>query len=122
MTHVFYKCVQLVQGVIMLISITSSFFLILKKTSRTSFCFFGTSKSVFPQCLLFTLFCFREKNGEKKLTINLNKFCLHAVVGLATHCANRLSALLPRAPENQCLKYYNATISKYIKLIFCYVM
>ena len=85
MTHVFYKCVQLVQGVIMLISITSSFFLILKKTSRSSFCFFGTSKSVFPQCLLFTLFCFREKNGEKNLTINLNKFCLHAIAGFATH-------------------------------------
>ena len=112
MTHVFYKCVQLVQGVIMLISITSSFFLILKKTSRTFFL------SVY--CLL--CFVLERKTEKKKLTINLNKFCLHAVVGLATHCANRLSALLPRAPENQCLKYYNATISKYIKLIFCYVM
>ena len=96
MTHVFYKCVQLVHGVIMLISIT----IILlcnfekKKTSRTSFCFFGTSKLASPQCLLFTLFCFTEKNGEKKLTINLNKFCLHAVAGIATHCANRHGALL----------------------------
>ena len=95
MTHVFYKCVQLVQGVIMLISITIILlFNFEKKTSRTSFCFFGTSKLVSPQCLLFTLFCFTEKNGEKKLTINLNKLCLHAVAGIATHCANRHGALL----------------------------
>ena len=44
-----------------------------------SFCFFVTSKLVSPQCLLFTLFCFREKHGGKNLTINLNTFCLHAV-------------------------------------------
>ena len=74
MTHVFYKCVQLVQGVIMLISITSSFFLILKKTSRTSFCFFGTSKLVSPQCLLFHLSFFREKNGEKTLQLTSINF------------------------------------------------
>ena len=95
MTHVFYKCMQLEQGVIMLISITIILlFNFEKKTSRTSFCFFGTSKLVSHQCLLFTLFCFTEKNGEKKLTINLNKFCLHAVAGIATHCANRHGALL----------------------------
>ena len=46
----------------------------MKKTSRTSFCFFGTSKLVFPQCLLFTLFCFREKNGEKTLQLTSINF------------------------------------------------
>ena len=98
MTHVFYKCVQLVQGVIMLISITIIiFFNFEKKTSRTSFCFFGTSKLVSTQCLLFTLFYFTEKNGEKKLRINFNKFCLHAVAGIATPCAYRHGALLLRS-------------------------
>ena len=36
----------------------SSFFLILKKTSHTSFCFFETSKLVSPQFLLFTFVLF----------------------------------------------------------------
>ena len=52
----------------------SSFFLILKKTSHTSFCFFETSKLVSPQFLLFTLFCFREKNGEKTLQLTSINF------------------------------------------------
>ena len=59
----------------MLISITIILLLILilKKTSHTSFCFFETSKLVSPQFLLFTLFCFREKKGEKALQlISLN--------------------------------------------------
>ena len=63
------------QGEIMLISIRpSSFFLILKKTSHTSFCFFETSKLVSPQFLLLTLFCFREKNGEKTLQLTSINF------------------------------------------------
>ena len=41
----------------------------MKKTSHTSFCFFETSTLVSPQFLLFTLFCFREKNGEKTLQL-----------------------------------------------------
>ena len=50
----------------MLISIT----IILRFNSfHTSSCFFGTSKLVSPQFLLFTLFCFREKNGEKTLQL-----------------------------------------------------
>ena len=67
----FIKCVQLVQGVIMLISIT----IILRfNSSHTSFSFFGTSKLVSPQFLLFTLFCFREKNGEKTLQLTSINF------------------------------------------------
>ena len=48
--------------------------IILKKTSHTSFCFFETSKLVSPQFLLFTLFCFREKNGEKTLQLTSINF------------------------------------------------
>ena len=39
-----------------------------------SFCFFETSKCVSPQFLLFTLFCFREKNGEKALQLTSINF------------------------------------------------
>ena len=56
------------QGEIMLISITIILPFILKKTSHMSFCFFDISKLVFPQFLLFTLFCFGEKKGEKTLS------------------------------------------------------
>ena len=46
----------------------------MKKTSQTSFCSFETSKLVSPQFLLFTLFCFREKNGEKTLQLTSINF------------------------------------------------
>ena len=59
----------------MLISITIILrFNFEKKNSHTSFCFFGTSKLVSTQFLLFTLFCFREKNGGKNL-IRIMAFC-----------------------------------------------
>ena len=72
--RIFYKCVQLVQGEIMLISITIILLFNFEKTSHTSFCFFETSKLVSPQFLLFTLFCFREKNGEKTLQLTSINF------------------------------------------------
>jgi len=75
----------------------SSFFLILKKTFHTSFCFFGTSKLVSPQFLLFTLVCFWEKDGEKTLQLTSINFCWPAVAGFGTHCANRHGALHPRS-------------------------
>ena len=63
------------QGEIMLISITIMLlFNFEKKTPQTSFCFFETSKLVFPQFFLFTLFCFREKNGEKTLQLTSLNF------------------------------------------------
>ena len=46
----------------------------MKKTSHTSLCFFETSKLVSPQFLLFTFFCFREKNVEKTLQLTLINF------------------------------------------------
>ena len=110
---------QLVQGEIMLISITIILlFNFEKKTSHTSFCFFETSKLVSPQYLLFTLFCFRETNGEKTLKLtSINLFT----------CGWRICDALREspwrvAPEKQSLKQHNATISKYINLIFCYVI
>ena len=62
------------QGEIMLISITIILLFNFEKTSHTSFCFFETSKLVSPQFLLFTLFCFREKNGEKTLQLTSVNF------------------------------------------------
>ena len=61
----------------MVISITIILLLILKKktkTSHTSFCFFGTSKLVFRQCLLFTLSYFREKSEKKTLQLTSINF------------------------------------------------
>ena len=58
----------------MLISITIILLFNFEKTSHTSFCFFETSKLVSPQFLLFTLFCFREKNGEKTLQLTSINF------------------------------------------------
>ena len=62
------------QGEIMLISITIILLFNFEKTSHTSFCFFETSKLVSPKFLLFTLFCFREKNGEKTLQLTSTNF------------------------------------------------
>ena len=63
------------QGEIMLISVTIILlFNFEKKTSHTPFCFFETSKLVSPQFLLFTLFCFRQKNGEKTLQLTSINF------------------------------------------------
>ena len=58
----------------MLISITIILLFNFEKTSHTSFFFFETSKLVSPQFLLFTLFCFREKNGEKTLQLTSINF------------------------------------------------
>ena len=58
----------------MLISITIILLFNFEKTSHTSFCFFETSKLVSPQFLLFPLFCFREKNGEKTLQLTSTNF------------------------------------------------
>ena len=66
--RVFCKCVQLVQGEIMLILITIILLFNFEKNISHVFLFhFETPKLVSPQFLLFTLFCFRERNGEKTL-------------------------------------------------------
>ena len=64
------------QGEIMLIWITIIllFNFEKKKTSHASFCFFETSKLVFPQFLLFILFCFREKTEKKTLQLTSINF------------------------------------------------
>ena len=68
--RVFYKCVQLVQGEIMLISITIILlFDFEKKIISYVYLFLRNFKICYSQCLLFTLFCFREKNGEKILQL-----------------------------------------------------
>ena len=63
------------QGVIMLISITIILrFNFEKKNSNTSFCFFGTSKLVSTQFLLFTLFFLERKTEEKTLQLTSINF------------------------------------------------
>ena len=72
------KCVQLVQGVIMLISITTSLLLFnFEKNISYVFLFLRNFKLLSSQFLMFTLFCFREKNGEKTLQLtSINLVCM----------------------------------------------
>ena len=109
----FSECVQLVQGEIMLISITIILLFNFEKTSHTSFCFFETSKLVFPQFLLFTLFYFRERNGEKTLKLITIDFVYMRLTDL-----RRIARIAMARCTREGLKQYNATISKYINLIF----
>ena len=110
--RIFYKCVQLVQDEIMLLSITIILLFNFEKKSHTSFCFFETSKVVSPQFLLFTLFCFREKNGEKTLQLTSINFVYMRLPRIARIAMARCTG------EKQSLKQYNATISKYINQFF----
>ena len=64
-----------VQGEIMLISITIILlFNFEKKNISYVFLFLRNFKISFPQFLPFTLFCFREKNGEKTLQLTSINF------------------------------------------------
>ena len=76
--------IKLVQGVIMLISITI-LRLNFEKNISYVFLFLGNFKISFPSVFTVYFVLFLRENGGKKLTINLNKFCLHAVAGSATH-------------------------------------
>ena len=62
------------QGEIMLISITIILLFNFEKNILYVFLFLRNFKISFPQFLLFTLFCFREKNGEKTLQLTSINF------------------------------------------------
>ena len=72
--RVFYKCVQLVQGEIMLISITITLLLNLEKNISYVFLFLRNFQISFPSVFTVTLFCFREKSGEKTLQLTSINF------------------------------------------------
>ena len=80
----YYKCVH-AQGVIMLISISITIILLFnfEKNYSYVFMFLQNFKISFPSVLTVYFVLFFRENGEKTLTINLNKFCLHAVAGFA---------------------------------------
>ena len=70
--RVFYKCVQLVQCEIMLISITIILLFNFEKKKKNIsyvFLFLQNFKISFPSVFTIYLFCFREKNGEKTLQL-----------------------------------------------------
>ena len=103
----------------LLISITITLLLILKKTSYTSFCFFETPKLVSPQFLLFTLFCFREKNGEKTWQLTSINFVYMRLPNL------RRIARIAMAPCTREAKF-EAVERHYIKIyqsnfLLCYI-
>ena len=117
MTYI-YKCVQLVQGEIMLISITIILLFNFEKTSHTSFCFFETSKLVFPQFLLFTFFCFREKNGEKTLQLTSINFVYMRLPNLRRIARIAMARCTREAKQRHYIKIYQSNfLLCYIKFI-----
>ena len=75
------------QGEIMLISITIILLLNFKKNISYVFLFLRNFKISFPSVFTVYLALFWREKRRQNLTTNLNKFCLHAVAGFATHCA-----------------------------------
>ena len=115
-------CVQLVQSEIMLISIIIILLFNFEKTCQTSFCFFETSKLVSPQFFLFTLFCFREKNGQKTLVLTSINFVymrlpdLQRIARIAMARCTREAKF--EAIQRHCIKIYQSSfLSCYVKLI-----
>ena len=118
--RVFYKCVQLVQGGIMLISITIILlFNFEKKTSHTSFCFFETSKLVSPQFLLFTLFCFREKNGEKTLQLTSINFVYMRLPDLQSIARIAMALCTREAKFEEVQRHYSNIYQS--NFLLCYI-
>ena len=72
--RVFYKCVQLVQGEIMLISITIILLFNFEKNISYVFLFLRNFKISFPSVFTVYLVFFREKNWEKTLQLTSINF------------------------------------------------
>ena len=113
--RVFYNCVQPVQGEIMLISITIILLFNFEKNISYVFLFLRNFKISFPQFLLFTLFCFREKNGEKTLQLTWINFVYMRLPDL------RRIARIAMARCTREAKFEEVR-RRYINLIFCYVI
>ena len=79
---VFYKCVQLVQGLLRSFQSPSSFFLILKKNISYVFLFLRNFKISFPSVFTVYFGLFLTEKRRKNLTINLNKFLLTSGGGI----------------------------------------
>ena len=122
--RIFYKCVQLVQGEIMLISITINLLFNFEKKKNITYVFLllRTFKISFPSVFTIYLVLFYREKRRKNLTTNLNKFCLHAVAGFATHCANCRGALHPRSKvwSSTTPLYQNISIKFFVMLFKIY--
>ena len=80
---VFYKCVQLVQGLLRSFQSPSSFFLILeKKKISYVFLFLRNFKISFPSVFTVYFGLFLREKRRKNLTINLNNFLLTSGGGI----------------------------------------
>ena len=79
---VFYKCVQLRQGLLRSFQSPSSFFLILKKNISYVFVFLRNFKISFPSVFTVYFGLFLREKGRKNLTINLNNFLLTSGGGI----------------------------------------
>ena len=103
----------------MLISITIILLFNFEKTSHTSFCFFETSKLVSPQFLLFTLFCFREKNGEKTLQLTSINFVYIRLPDLQRIARIAMSRYKREAKFEEVQRHYINIYQP--NFLFCYI-
>ena len=88
-----------------------------KNTSHTSFCFFETSKLVSPQFLLFTLFCFREKNEGKGLQLTSINFVYMRLADLRRTARCTREAKFEAVQRHYIKIYQSNFLLCYIKLI-----
>ena len=105
------------QGEIMLISITIVLLFNFEKNILYVFLFSSKRQISFPS--VFTVNLVLERKTEKK---TLQVTSINFVYTWLPDCDALRESPLRVAPEKQSLKQYNATISKYINLIFCYVV
>ena len=116
--RVVYKCVQLLQGEIMLISITIILLLNFEKTISYVFLFLRNFKISFPSVLLVTLSCFREKNGEKTLQLTSINFVYMPLPDL-----QRIARIaMARCTREAKFKEVQLHYINFFPLIFCYVV
>ena len=120
--RVFYKCVKLVQGEIMQISMTIILLFNFEKNISYVFPFLRNFKISFPSVFTVTLFCFREKNGEKTLQLTSINFVyerlreLRRIARIAMACCTR-EAKFEAVPHHYIKIHQSNFLLCYIKFI-----
>ena len=110
------------QGEIMLISITIILLFNFEKNISYVFLFLQNFKISFPSVLLFTLFCFRVKNGEKTLQLTSINFVNMRLPDLRSIARIAMARCIREAKfeavQRQYIKTYQSSfLLRYIKFI-----
>ena len=82
--------------------------------------FLRNLKISFPSVFTVYFFLFKREKRRKNLTINLNKFCLHAVAGFATDIARIAMAHCSREAMFEVVqRHYNKIYQ--VNFLLCYL-